>query len=76
MMWSDGGRAFQAKNAGENINVVARASDGVIEAIEHKNHPFCLGVQWHPEFGSTIADNKLFAGFVEACEKYKIKCKK
>ncbi len=65
-----------AKNAGENINVVARASDGVIEAIEHKTHPFCLGVQWHPEFGSTIADNKLFAGFVEACEKYKIKCKK
>ena len=25
------------------------ADDGVIEAIEYKNHPFCFGVQWHPE---------------------------
>ncbi len=59
------------KEVNGDIKVTARASDGIIEAIEHKNHPFCLGVQWHPEFASTIADNKLFAGFVEACQNYK-----
>lgn len=29
--------------------VSARASDGVIEAIEHPAHRWCIGVQWHPE---------------------------
>lgn len=29
--------------------VSARAMDGVIEAIEDPDHPFCVGVQWHPE---------------------------
>ncbi|MGB0910037.1 MAG: gamma-glutamyl-gamma-aminobutyrate hydrolase family protein [Nitrospirales bacterium] len=28
----------------------AVAPDGVIEAIEAPDHPFLLGVQWHPEF--------------------------
>jgi len=29
--------------------VSAVAPDGVIEAIEAQDHPFALGVQWHPE---------------------------
>ena len=29
--------------------VVAWADDGLIEAIEHEQHPFALAVQWHPE---------------------------
>ncbi|MDQ7850137.1 MAG: gamma-glutamyl-gamma-aminobutyrate hydrolase family protein [Armatimonadota bacterium] len=29
--------------------VVARAPDGVIEALEASGHQFVLGVQWHPE---------------------------
>jgi putative glutamine amidotransferase len=29
--------------------VVARSSDGVIEAIEHPDHPLLVAVQWHPE---------------------------
>lgn len=59
------------RKAGQNLDIVARASDGVIEAIENKNHPFLLGVQWHPEFGSTNADAKIFANFVEAASKFK-----
>lgn len=31
------------------LRVVARAPDGVIEAIADPAHPFYLGVQWHPE---------------------------
>ena len=33
----------------ESFEVVARAADGVIEAIERPGTPMCLGVQWHPE---------------------------
>ena len=32
------------------LKVVARASDGIIEAVEHTSAPsFVIGVQWHPE---------------------------
>ncbi|NLE44415.1 MAG: gamma-glutamyl-gamma-aminobutyrate hydrolase family protein [Chloroflexi bacterium] len=34
---------------GSRLSVTARAPDGVIEAVEATDHPFCLGVQWHPE---------------------------
>jgi putative glutamine amidotransferase len=60
-----------ARNAGENLRIVARASDGVIEAVEKPNHDFCLGVQWHPEFETSEADRKIFENFVAAAKKYK-----
>lgn len=50
--------------------VNATASDGVIEGIEWPDHPFFLGVQWHPEFSITAADDKIFAAFIEAASKY------
>ena len=59
-----------AKKVGPAIRIAARAIDGVIEAIEHKTHPFCIGVQWHPEYVSSEIDTKLFFAFVEACLKY------
>jgi putative glutamine amidotransferase len=31
------------------LRVAATAPDGLIEAIELADHPFALGVQWHPE---------------------------
>lgn len=34
---------------GAGLRVVAQAPDGVVEAIELPTHPFCIGVQWHPE---------------------------
>ena len=34
---------------GDGVLVSGRAPDGVIEAIELPDHPFALGVQWHPE---------------------------
>ena len=47
--------------------VNATAPDGVIEGIEYPAHPFCLGVQWHPEYFVTPADEKIMKAFVEAC---------
>jgi putative glutamine amidotransferase len=31
------------------VRLSAAAPDGVVEAIESTEHPFALGVQWHPE---------------------------
>tara|TARA_R110000868_G_scaffold262401_1_gene520994 strand:+ start:167738 stop:168529 length:792 start_codon:yes stop_codon:yes gene_type:complete len=37
-------------SVGAGVIISAKAEDGCIEAIELVNHPFALGVQWHPEF--------------------------
>lgn len=49
--------------------VCATAPDGVIEAAELPQHPFFMGVQWHPErlYDRDPTANALFAAFVKAC---------
>ena len=43
----------------------------LVEIIEVSNHPFFIGVQFHPEYKSTVAEpHPLFKGFVEAALKY------
>jgi len=37
------------KKTGKGVIVSAKAEDGIIEAIELKDFPGILGVQWHPE---------------------------
>jgi putative glutamine amidotransferase len=32
-----------------SLRVSATAPDGVVEAVESTEHPFALGIQWHPE---------------------------
>jgi len=46
--------------------VDATAPDGVIEGIEDERYPFCLGVQWHPEFLIDQGDRCIFDAFVAA----------
>jgi CTP synthase len=43
--------------------------DGVLaEIVEHRDHPWFLGCQFHPEFKSRpLAPHPLFASFVKAC---------
>lgn len=55
-------------NVGPGVVACAIADDGVVEAIEHPDYRFCLGVQWHPEFNISDADGRLLRGFVEECE--------
>jgi putative glutamine amidotransferase len=46
---------------------VAYAPDGVIEAIEHRSHPWAIAVQWHPELSAHCpAQKALFHALVEA----------
>ena len=49
---------------GENFIASALASDEIIEAIEHIQHPWCLGIQWHPEFLITDADISIVKDFI------------
>jgi putative glutamine amidotransferase len=53
---------------GPGVVVSASADDGIVEAIEVPKYRFCLGVQWHPEFDLTPADQLIFDGFVRACQ--------
>jgi len=55
------------KEAAPGCIVNAVAPDGVIEGIELEGHPFCLGVQWHPEYHVDEADKKIFEAFLSAC---------
>ncbi len=57
-----------AKKAGDGLKVSGFAEDGIIEAVESETHPFCLGVQWHPEFNVSDADEKIFKAFVESAK--------
>ncbi len=53
----------------DGVIVNATAPDGVIEGIELPSHPFCLGVQWHPEYLVDSGDEKILAAFVAACSR-------
>jgi len=42
---------------------------GLVESIELKNHPWFIGVQYHPEYKSTVANpHPLFVSFVKAAK--------
>ena len=56
------------KKVGKGLMASGYAADGVIEAIERPHHPFCLGVQWHPEFDISNSDKKIFEAFVGAAK--------
>ncbi|SHJ45187.1 gamma-glutamyl-gamma-aminobutyrate hydrolase family protein [Tepidibacter formicigenes] len=58
------------KKLGNSLKEAAWSVDGVIEAVEHINKDFAVGVQWHPE-DLTIkypAFLKLFKALVKECK--------
>ncbi len=47
--------------------IVGGESNGLIESVELKKHPFFLGVQFHPEFTSRLTNpSKVLVSFVKA----------
>ncbi|MCJ7468212.1 MAG: CTP synthase [Maribacter sp.] len=47
---------------------------GLVEIVELPSHPWFVGVQYHPEYKSTVANpHPLFVGFVKAALKHKKK---
>jgi putative glutamine amidotransferase len=52
------------------LRVVGEAPDGIIEAIEAPEHPFFIGVQWHPErLPDRHESRALFEGLTESASK-------
>ena len=58
-----------AKDAPLGVIINAIAPDGVIEGIEAPGQRFCLGVQWHPEYGVSAGDSAIFEAFITAAAK-------
>jgi len=59
------------KDVAPGCKVIARATDGVIEAITKPDYGFLYGVQWHPEimYDQHQGSRNLFKAFVDACKK-------
>jgi gamma-glutamyl-gamma-aminobutyrate hydrolase PuuD len=53
---------------GEGLEVVARADDGTVEALEARDRAFALGVLWHPEDGD---DLRLFEELVSSAREHR-----
>jgi len=60
------------KTVAPNLKVVGQADDGLVEAIEVTNHPFGLGVQWHPEelVATQPHAQQLFTAFIKAAREH------
>ncbi len=59
------------RDVGAGLDVVAVADDGVVEAVEARDHAWVIGVQWHPERHEASApdgdpDRLLFGAFRQA----------
>ena len=57
-------------STGEKLAICAISQDGIAEAVVHTEHPFCIGVQWHPEhmYRKDLSQRKLFEAFLNACK--------
>ena len=55
----------------EKLGMIATGTNlknNLVEIIEIPSHPWFVGVQFHPEYKSTVANpHPLFCGFIEAC---------
>ncbi len=57
------------KVAAPELRVVGRATDGTVEAVEHRSARWIVGVQWHPERTAEEDPSQqgLFDDFVREC---------
>lgn len=57
---------------GKGLSVSAVSQDGFVEAIEMQDHPFCLGIQWHPEHMSKRSkrQRRIFEAFAAASRQF------
>lgn len=59
---------------GTSVTVVAKAPDGVAEAIELQDYPFGMGFQWHPEgLTSQTSHLRIFQELVKNAQDFKNK---
>ena len=58
-------QSVNTKKLGRGISVAAYSSDGIVEAIEHKDSLFALGIQWHPERDAGGGTSGIRNGYVD-----------
>lgn len=57
------------KDVAPGLHVAAREANGVIQAVERPEGPFCVGVQWHPEYmPQSSLQMRLFRALIEAAK--------
>jgi CTP synthase len=55
------------------VPVGMNVKDDLVEIMELKEHPWFIGVQFHPEYKSTVANpHPLFVAFIAAARKHKV----
>jgi CTP synthase len=61
---------YRTRFAELGLSVAGTSPDGsIVEAIEIKNHPFFVGVQFHPEYISRpLSPHPLFVEFIRTCK--------
>ncbi len=71
-VWTNSLHHQAVENVPAPWQIVGRSTDGVVEVIEHSEHPFFIGVQWHPEVlvGGQESARQIFRAFVEACKNH------
>jgi putative glutamine amidotransferase len=59
------------KDVAPGLVETGRSPEGIVEAVEAPDHPFAIGVQWHPEelVGSDARAQRLFDAFVDASKR-------
>lgn len=61
------------KTLGKGLRVMAKASDGIVEAFYSESYPYLRAYQWHPErlFAIDADNKKIFEDFISATESRK-----
>jgi putative glutamine amidotransferase len=63
---------IRARLLSDELKSMAKAPDGLIEAVYSPKHKFLWAVQWHPEFSYRVDDNSklIFREFVKHCQEF------
>jgi putative glutamine amidotransferase len=62
------------KSVGHGLRACAHESNGIIQAVEHIELPFVLGVQWHPEFLLLHPEERrIFHHLVDAAKVFRVR---
>lgn len=59
------------KHIAEGLKVVAKSPDNIVEGLESINHPWMVGIQWHPEKSAQedISQQRLFDTLVTLAQR-------
>ncbi len=66
-------QAVMPADLAPGLVISGQTTDGVVEALEHADHPWFLAVQWHPERLYELGDEhrRIWEDFVEAARSYR-----